>query len=274
MTVGAADTHTETRRLYRCQGSLLVPGSGTACLLRHWKKTTAYKNDVHISPKELNERVASGLKARSPKISSQDLNMLWTSPFHKSSSSPLLSPRSQATPNPAAYRGTVFLVSSGRLCGQPMLVITGLMLLPTSQILSNISCDLHPRLSIGDQVGFRSVKGKCADIRFPRQNPAADSLTPAPQVVEELVEVFTHFSQDWVQHSFVELILETLAITFAEVFNHFSQARERSSRSLNHATGREQLTVSRQCAVGSYSSTKQQTACDRCLEVSNFSFAG
>ena len=128
-----------------------------------------------------------------------------------------------------------------------MLVITGLMLLPTSQILSNISCDLHPRLSIGDQVGFRSVKGKCADVRFPRQSPAADSLTTAPQVVEELVEVFTHFPQSWVQHSFVELIFETLAIAFAEVFN-----RERSSRSLNHATGCEQLTMCRQCAVGRY----------------------
>ena len=37
--------------------------------------------------------------------------------------------------------------------------------------------------------------------------------TPVPQVVEELVEVFTHFSQDRVQQRFADLMFQTLAIS-------------------------------------------------------------
>ena len=50
------------------------------------------------------------------------------------------------------------------------------------------------------------------------------SDTPDLQVVEELVDLHP-FPQDGVQHRFAELIFETLAVSLAEVFTHFSQER-------------------------------------------------
>ena len=51
------------------------------------------------------------------------------------------------------------------------------------------------------------------------------SDTPVPQVVEELVEVLTFFSQDRDQQRFAEQIFATPAISPTEVFTHFSQYR-------------------------------------------------
>ena len=51
------------------------------------------------------------------------------------------------------------------------------------------------------------------------------SDTPDPQVVEELVKVFTDFSLGGVQHFFVEQIFGIPAISTTEIFTHFSQDR-------------------------------------------------
>ena len=53
-------------------------------------------------------RFRSGLSSSRSALLRGFVNMWWASPFHQSSSSSLLCPRSQARPNPAAYRGTGF----------------------------------------------------------------------------------------------------------------------------------------------------------------------
>ena len=61
------------------------------------------------------------------------------------------------------------------------------------------------------------------------------SDTTVPQVVEELVEVFTVFSQDRVQQRFAELIFQTLAISLAEKIRE----RARSARHMLTPCGRQ-----------------------------------